>query len=63
MISRTEKEKYQRISKKFITKKYENTTENIKEVRIIGIKSIKDSKINNFTMFDFSKPKILKTRF
>ena len=63
MISRTEKEKYQRISKKFITKKYENATENIKEVRIIGIKSIKDSKINNFTMFDFSKPKILKTRF
>ena len=63
IIKGTEKEKYQLISKNLITKKYENVIENINEKKIIGINSIADSKIINLIILDFSKPKILKTRF
>ena len=55
--------KYQSIPKKFVTKKQENTIENIREKRIIGINNTRDSKIMSLKIFDFSKPKILKTRF
>jgi hypothetical protein len=37
--------------------------ENSKEDIIMGINKIKDSKIINLIIFNFSKPKILKTRF
>ena len=37
--------KYQSIPKKFDTKKQENTIENIREKRIIGINNTRDSKI------------------
>ena len=57
------KEKYQLILKKFTTKKYENEIENNKEEISIGINRIKDSKIINLIIFDFSKPRILKIRF
>ena len=57
------KEKYQLILKKFTTKKYEKEMENSKEDIIMGINKIKDSKIINLIIFNFSKPKILKTRF
>ena len=56
-------EKYQLIFKKFLTKIYENEIENINEEVIIGINRINDSKIINLIILDFSKPKILKTRF
>ena len=59
----TIEEKYQLILKKPVIKKYVNVMENINEDMIIGIKSIKDSNIINLMMFDFSKPRILKTRF
>ena len=57
------KEKYQLILKKFTTKKYEKEMENSKEDIIMGINKIKDSKIINLIIFNFSKPKIRKTRF
>ena len=57
------KEKYQLILKKFTIKKYENEIENANEDIIIGINRINDSKIINLKRLDFSKPKILKTRF
>ena len=57
------KEKYQLILKKFTTKKYEKEIENSKEDMIMGINKIKDSKIINLIIFNFSKPKIRKTRF
>ena len=57
------KEKYQLILKKFTTKKYEKEIENSKEDTIMGINKIKDSKIINLIIFNFSKPKIRKTRF
>ena len=57
------KEKYQLILKKFTTKKYEKEIENNKEDTIMGINKIKDSKIINLIIFNFSKPKIRKTRF
>ena len=57
------KEKYQLILKKFTTKKYEKEIENSKEDIIMGINKIKDSKIINLIIFNFSKPKIRKTRF
>ena len=57
------KEKYQLILKKFTIKKYENEIEKANEDIIIGINRINDSKIINLKIFDFSKPKILKTRF
>ena len=47
----------------FVMKKYENIRENIKEVIIIGMNNIKDSRIINFKIFEFSKPRILKTKF
>ncbi len=56
-------EKYQPIPKKFTTKKYEKEMENKKEDTIMGINKIKDSKIINLIIFNFSKPKIRKTRF
>ena len=56
-------EKYQLIFKKFFTKIYENEIENINDEVIIGTKSINDSKIISLIILDFSKPKILKTRF
>ena len=37
--------------------------ENIKEQTIIGTNNIRDSNIMSIKIFDFSKPKILKTRF
>jgi len=57
------KEKYQLILKKFTTKKYEKEIEKSKEDIIMGINKIKDSKIINLIIFNFSKPKIRKTRF
>ena len=42
---------------------YENIKENINEKKIIGKNNIRDSNIINFIMLDFSKPRILKTRF
>ena len=55
--------KYQSILKKFVTKKYENITENISEEKIIGTNNIKVSKIISLKIFIFSKPRILKTKF
>ena len=55
--------KNQSILKKFVTKKQENITENIREKIIIGTNNIRDSNIVIIKIFDFSKPKILKTRF
>lgn len=63
IIKGTIGEKYQLIFKKFLTKIYENEIENINEEVIIGINRINDSKIINLIILDFSKPKILKTRF
>ena len=63
IIKGTVGEKYQLIFKKFLTKIYENEIENINEEVIIGINRINDSKIINLIILDFSKPKILKTRF
>ena len=63
IIKGTIGEKYQLIFKKFLTKIYENEIENINEEVIIGINRISDSKIINFIILYFSKPKILKTRF
>ena len=63
IIKGTAGEKYQLIFKKFLTKIYENEIENISEEIIIGINRINDSKIINLIILDFSKPKILKTRF
>ena len=63
IIKGTIGEKYQLIFKKFLTKMYENEIENINEEVIIGINRINDSKIINLIILDFSKPKILKTRF
>jgi len=63
IIKGTTGEKYQLIFKKFLTKIYENEIENINEEVIIGINRINDSKIINLIILDFSKPKILKTRF
>ena len=63
IIKGTIGEKYQLIFKKFLTKIYENEIENINEEVIIGINRINDSKIINLMILDFSKPKILKTRF
>ena len=57
------KEKYQLILKKFTTKKYEKEIEKSKEDIIMGINKIKDSKIISLIIFNFSKPKIRKTRF
>ena len=56
-------EEYQSILKTLVIKIYENVTENINEEKITGINSIIDSKIINLKILDFSKPKILKTRF
>ena len=42
---------------------YKNLSEKINEDKIIGTNSIKDSKIINFIIPDFSKPRILKTKF
>tara|TARA_B100000073_G_C23490925_1_gene475626 strand:+ start:384 stop:608 length:225 start_codon:yes stop_codon:yes gene_type:complete len=55
--------KYQSILKKFVTKKYENITENISEEKIIGTNNIKVSKIISLKIFIFSKPRILKIKF
>ncbi len=63
IIKGTIGEKYQLIFKKFLTKIYENEIENINEEVIIGINKINDSKIISLIILDFSKPKILKTRF
>ena len=63
IIKGTIGEKYQLIFKKFLTKIYENEIENINEEVIIGTNRINDSKIINLIILDFSKPKILKTRF
>ena len=63
IIKGTIGEKYQLIFKKFLTKIYENEIENINEEVIIGINRINDTKIINLIILDFSKPKILKTRF
>ena len=63
IIKGTAGEKYQLIFKNFLTKIYENEIENINEEVIIGINRINDSKIINLIILDFSKPKILKTRF
>ena len=63
IIKGTIGEKYQLIFKKFFTKIYENEIENINDEVIIGTKSINDSKIISLIILDFSKPKILKTRF
>tara|TARA_B100000963_G_C22537544_1_gene630543 strand:- start:102 stop:353 length:252 start_codon:yes stop_codon:yes gene_type:complete len=59
----TIKEKYQLMLKKLVMKKYENIIENINDEIMIGINSIKDSKIINLIILYFSKPKILKTKF
>jgi len=63
IIKGTLKEKYQSILKKLVIKKYENILENINDDIIIGINNIKDSKIINLIIFDFSSPRILKTKF
>ena len=46
-----------------IVKMYENIIDNINEEIIMGKNNINDSKIINFIMLAFSKPKILKTKF
>ena len=56
-------EKYQSMLKNIDIKKYENVIENNKDDIIIGTNIIKDSKIINFIIFDFSNPRILNTRF
>ena len=56
-------EKYQSMLKNIDIKKYENVIENNKDDMIIGTNIIKDSKIINFIIFDFSNPRILNTRF
>ena len=63
MIKITDTGKYQSIPKKFVTKKQENTTENISEEITIGINNNTDSKIINLREFDLPNPKILKTKF
>ena len=63
IIKGTTGEKCQVILKKLVMKIYENVIENINEEIIMGKNSINDSNIINFIMLDFSKPKILKTRF
>lgn len=63
MTKGTEYEKCQLIPRKLVVKIYENMTANINEKIIIGINSIKDSNIIILIILDFSKPKILKTRF
>ena len=55
--------KNQSIPKKFVTKKQEKIIENIREQIIIGTNNIRDSNIMSIKIFNFSKPKILKTRF
>ena len=37
--------------------------EKINEKKIMGIKTIIDSNIINFTILDFSKPRTLRTKF
>ena len=56
-------EKYQSMLKNIDIKKYENVIENNKDDIIIGTNIIKDSKIINFIIFDFSNPRILNTIF
>ena len=56
-------EKCQSMLKNIDIKKYENVIENNKDDMIIGTNIIKDSKIINFIIFDFSNPRILNTRF
>lgn len=63
IIKGTVNEKYQLMSKIFVTKKYENTRENIKEGIIIGMNNSKDSRIINLKILEFPKPRILKTKF
>ena len=63
IIKGTEKEKYQLMPRKLVIKIYEEITANINEKKIIGVNNIKDSNIINLIMFDFSKPRILKTKF
>ena len=63
IISGNSKVKNQSISKKFTMNRYEKIIEKINEDKIIGTNSIKDSKIINFIIPDFSKPRILKTKF
>ena len=62
IIKVTSTGKYQSILKKFVTKKYENITENISEEKIIGTNNIKVSKIISLKIFIFSKPRILKNQ-
>ncbi len=63
IIKGTIAEKYQPILKTLVIKMYENITDNINEEIIMGKNNINDSKIINFIMLAFSKPKILKTKF
>tara|TARA_B100000963_G_C22288113_1_gene520186 strand:+ start:86 stop:352 length:267 start_codon:yes stop_codon:yes gene_type:complete len=63
IINGTKKEKEKSILKIFVTKIYENIIANIKDVRIIGRNIIKDSNIINLIVFDFSNPKMVKTKF
>ncbi len=63
IIKITEIGKYQSMLKKFVTKKYEKIIENIKEKIIMGKNNIKVSSIISLKIFNFSKPRILKTRF
>ncbi len=63
IIKITEIGKYQSMLKKFVTKKYEKIIENIKEKIIMGMNNIRVSNIISLKIFNFSKPRILKTRF
>ena len=63
IINGTRKEKEKSILKISVTKIYANIIANIKDARIIGKNIIKDSNIINLIVFDFSNPKIVKTKF
>ena len=63
IINGTRKETEKSILKISVTKIYANIIANIKDARIIGKNIIKDSNIINLIVFDFSNPKIIKTKF
>ena len=55
--------KYQLILKIFVMKIKENEVANNNEKKIMGINKTSDSNKIRIVMLDFSKPRILKTRF
>tara|TARA_B100000886_G_scaffold185850_1_gene127496 strand:+ start:1856 stop:2092 length:237 start_codon:yes stop_codon:yes gene_type:complete len=60
---RTLRLKYQLILNIFVMKIKENKVANNNEKKIMGINKTNDSNKIRIVMLDFSKPRILKTRF